>query len=354
MPIRILLVGAVVFMAAWFTILGPKDEAIPPSTPAATPAAPGPAQSAPGKFADKAKAGAATAEADATGAANAGIEDGTITPPATTGAPSQTGTAAEPNAVPAPPRLSPRALKGLPEPIQAALLDRRVVVLGVLNMDAKPWASMPDDDRAVRNVLRDVNQYGSDVVVQTVPLAQLSTYEGLVEALQITQSPTVVVVDRDRRAIALDGFVDRGSVKQAIADARRGSVERRITDPYLRRVNRFCGERDLRYRRFSLPTVRGAEGRSLNRLVALTTQDRRTLRRITAPSKQWRGLRAQHARGLAKNQRAARARRAAFERDRSRTSLRPREVAEIAALGPALDRRFNAVGLTSCAQNRKR
>ncbi|MDP9385506.1 MAG: hypothetical protein M3P50_09775 [Actinomycetota bacterium] len=59
MPIRILLVGAVVLMAAWFTVLKPSD-AVVPAAPA-TSAAPGGAASKAGSFRDTATAGAATA-----------------------------------------------------------------------------------------------------------------------------------------------------------------------------------------------------------------------------------------------------------------------------------------------------
>jgi hypothetical protein len=68
-PIRILLIGAVVFLAAWFTVLKPKDGAVAPVATAPAPAAT-PASTA-GDFKAKAQAGAAKAEADAAGAANA-------------------------------------------------------------------------------------------------------------------------------------------------------------------------------------------------------------------------------------------------------------------------------------------
>ena len=52
MPVRILLIGAVVFLAAWFTVLRPKPESVdvPNIKSAATP------QSHLGKAVDKAKA----------------------------------------------------------------------------------------------------------------------------------------------------------------------------------------------------------------------------------------------------------------------------------------------------------
>ena len=66
MPMRIVLVGAIVFLAAWFTVLKPGGGDVP--TPSSTADS---VTSKAGDFQDKAKAGAATAEKDAAGAANA-------------------------------------------------------------------------------------------------------------------------------------------------------------------------------------------------------------------------------------------------------------------------------------------
>lgn len=358
-PIRILLVGAVVFLAAWFTILKPKD----PIEPVAAPVAPvtGAPASKPGEFAAKAKTGAAQAEASATGAANAGLEeDGTAPAPgaATAAAPTQTGAAtqAAPSAAPKLPALPPESLKGLPKPLRTGLEERKIVVLGVLNTESSSTTQMADDDRAVRSVLRRVNRYDGGVVVRTAPIARLAKYDGLLKALQVTQSPTVVVVDRNRRAIALEGYVDRGTVDQAIADARDTSVATRIKDPYLRKVNEFCGGRGLVLSRSAQgATVRGG-GRRL--LASHARTDRRLLARfgrIAAPAK-WRGLDAQITRLLSAQVRVSRSTLAASRAGGSSAAVRraTRGSAELTALLVPLDRRFNAEGLTACAAKRTR
>lgn len=349
-PIRIVLVGAVLFLAAWFTVLKPKPvEDVPAAAPTAPAAAP---VSKPGEFKAKAQTGAAQAEASAVGAANAGIEDDAPATAPPTAAPSRTGAAtqATPSATPSLPALSPESLEGLPKPLRTALDDRKIVVLGVLNTEATSYAPMADDDRAVRNMLRDVNRYDGGVVVRTAPISRLAKYDGLLMALQVTQSPTVVVVDRNRRAVALEGYVDRGSVNQAIADARDRSVATRIKDPYLRRVNDFCASRNLRYSRFSLPTVRGAQGLAVSRLLALSVRDRRTFGRVAAP-KRWRGLKRQMVRDLDGSVGRARLLRRESGRRLVRTA---NPVAAATAFSPALDRRINVEGLTACAANRTR
>lgn len=351
MPIRILLVGAVVFMAAWFTVLKPSEEVIP-----ASPAAPGGAASKPGSFRDTAKAGAATAEKDALGAANANIESETDAPAPAAAAPSATTTAPPATSTatrtqPTLPPLPAKAVAQLPRDVRAGLEARKVIVLGVLNTDAKPWDPMADDDRAVRNALRDVNRYGGKVVVKPVTIGALASYDGMLEALGVTQSPTVVVIDRNRKAQALTGWVDKRSINQAIADARRDSTAKLIRDPFLAKVNRSCGYYDMRFSRLSYPTVRGARAATVRRLFGLAAQRRASIARIKAPAK-WRGLKAQILRTLDKDVATTRSMFAAGKR-RDGTAFARAYAADVAAFA-ALDRRFNAVGLTHCAANRTR
>ena len=353
MPIRILLVGAVVFLAAWFTILSPKDPVVPvePTAPATAPTAPGGAQSKAGSFRDTAKAGAAAAEKDALGAANANIEGETAAPSAA--APSATSstppaTATRP-ARPAAEVVPAKAVANLPRDVREGLQDRKVVVLGVLTTETKPWDQMPDDDRAVRNALRDVNRYRGNVVVRQVTIGSLVKYDGMLEALNVTQSPTVVVIDRNRKAVALTGYLDRPSINQAIADARRFSTETLIRDPYLAKLNQVCGHYAMRYDRWSMPTVRGGRNAAIARWLSLARKDRRSMARLAAPAK-WRALKAQ----LLRTQDLAisSARGAVSAGKRGDVAGVIAAITAHAASFKAMDRRLNAVGLTACAHNR--
>ena len=353
MPIRILLVGAVVFLAAWFTVLSPKDPAIAPepTAPATAPAAPDGAASKAGSFRDTAKAGAAAAEKDALGAANAGIEGETAAAPSAA-APSATSstppaTATRP-AKPAAEVVPAKAVANLPRDVREGLQDRKVVVLGVLTTQTKPWNHMADDDRAVRNALRDANRYRGNVVVQRVTIGSLVKYDGMLEALNVTQSPTVVVIDRNRKAVALTGYMDRPSINQAIADARRFSTETLIKDPYLAKINRVCGHYDMRIGRLSAPTVRGARPAAVKRLFRLNARYRRSIARVAAPAR-WRGLRTQMLGVLDGN--AALNRQVLVALRGGKAPSAASVAGSVAAVG-ALDRRFNAVGLTDCAIRR--
>jgi hypothetical protein len=49
----------------------------------------------------------------------------------------------------------------------------------------------------------------------------LADYGPLAAGLGISRAPSVVVVDRDRRARVLEGYLDRGSLRQAVRDALR-------------------------------------------------------------------------------------------------------------------------------------
>jgi hypothetical protein len=354
-PIRIVLVAAVVFLAAWFTVLKPSDEVVPPE-PTAAPAT-GP-QSSAARFRAKAQAGKATAEADATGAANATIEGDAPTAAPTAAAPSApsaSATATRPSttaAAPAAPTapVPEKAIAKLPRDVRVALAEHKVVVLGVLDTAGKPWAPASDDDRLVRSALRGVNRYGGKVVVEPISIGRLIRYDGIPEALGVTQSPTVVIIDRNRHATALTGYQDRISIDQVIADARRVSTTTQIRDTYLSKVNASCAQYGMRLDRFSLASA-GGSGGAIRRLLTVAGKERRSIARIAAPAK-WRGLKAQMLRVRAVQITGARRAYRLVRRGKvaSATTALETNSAEFAAL----DRRFNAVGLTACASNRTR
>src|SRR4051812_34911768 len=221
MPVRILLIGAVVFLAAWFTVLRPKPASFdtPPVKTAATP------QSGLGKAVDKAKAVAGKAVATATPASTTSASPTTAAPTATP------APATPPVAIPA------ETLAKLPSDVAGALHDHKVLVLGVFADKAKPWRPMADDDRYVRNALRKTNRYDGAVFVKHVAISNLSTYGPLVNDLHVTQSPSVVVIGSDLKGTVLTGYADRVALNQTIADARRTSISPTITDSYLRQAN---------------------------------------------------------------------------------------------------------------------
>jgi hypothetical protein len=176
-PIRIVLVCAVAVLAAWMLFLRPQAEpvAAPPATTPAT---------------STAAAGGEVAQSTAA------------------------------NAVTTPPKAAKAKAKakaaGLPQPVKAALADRKVVVLLF-------WSPRAADDRLVREELAGVDRHGRKVVVHAAPMKRFARYQGITRGATVEQSPTVVVVDRDRKVETLVGYVDRVSIDQAVTDALRNS-----------------------------------------------------------------------------------------------------------------------------------
>lgn len=344
-PVRILLIGAVVFLAAWFTLLRPKGETVVPpvttSTTTTTPAATSTPQTSLGKAVDAAKK-AAGAKTKATATATP------ATGTATTSAPDVKTEPAAAAAIPA------EALAKFPKDVSRALKARKVLVLGVLSEDAKPWRPLADDDRYVRNYLKRVNRYDGQVFVKPVGLDKLSTYGTLVNDLGVTQSPSIVVIDRNLKGTVLSGYVDRVAINQAIADARRDSITPNIKNAYLRDANSLCGHYETRLSRWSLPTIRGrkAEVKTLQRYRAILSAYGRRIAALDAPAEY------KHLRALWLKDEKARlaAWNTVIKTHKSAKTGYAKTNAAIADFNVTwsrkLDRRFNKVGLTDCATDR--
>jgi hypothetical protein len=352
---RILLAGAAVFLALWFTILRPKAEEVPPATTTTTPGNVNtgqPAQSEAGKIVEKAKTAATEAEGAAKAAAGE-TTDATKTTPGTA-----TTTAPDAKADPAA-AVSAAQLDKLPKDVAKAVTGHKVMVLAVLADKGKHWRPMADDDRYVRNTLKTVNRYDGDVFVKQVPLAKIDSYGVIMNDLDINQTPSVVVVDTKLKANVIEGYLDRVSINQAIADARGDSISPLITGDYLKSANRICSNANVSFDRWSQPTVQGrkADMASAKRYLFELHNYRAAVVNLAAPS-QWRGLRKQWLKVLA-------GREALVQRAYKETKSHHGYASVLAwnlvvsQPGPALikaerklDARFNNAGLTSCATNR--
>lgn len=231
-PIRILLVCAVAFMAAWMLFLRPSaEEAEPAAAPAPNVQTGEPAVSEPGKVAESAQDAVDATNEKLGVSESAGETGGRAADPATAAKP---GAPAAKAAVPARPDVS---LAGLPKPVAAAVEDGKVMVLLF-------WNPGSADDRAVRRELRGIDRWDGDVYVKAAPIKTVSRYGRITRGADVQQSPTVVVVDRNLRAEALVGYVDRPTVDQAVVDAFRNSGVL-IRDPYLRSVNELCANTSI-------------------------------------------------------------------------------------------------------------
>jgi hypothetical protein len=220
-PIRILLICAVAFLAAWMLFLRPSTDA---GTPAAdpAPAATTPveaggadANSASGKLVEKANETAAAQDAKAEQLADGTGE--TVVPAAgataTGGADAATATATgEPGKLTA----KAAAAGGLPPRVLRALDDHKVLVLLF-------WSPKSADDKAVRAALSRIDRHDGKVVAHATALKRIAAYGQITRGADVEQSPTIVVVDRDRKVETLVGYVDRTSIDQAVTDALRNS-----------------------------------------------------------------------------------------------------------------------------------
>jgi hypothetical protein len=221
-PIRILLVCALAFLAAWMLFLRPKDDAgIPaaatPTTQSERPVeAGGPkSESMAGQVVEKANDAVAEQDARAEQLADGtGTSAGTGTAPAAT-----TAAAGEPAVAGAEPgKLTKQAAEagGLPLRVLRALGERKVVVLLF-------WSPKSADDKAVRKAVAAVDRHDGKVLAHATHIKRIASYGQITRGADVSQSPTVVVVDRNRKVETLVGFVDRPSIDQAVTDALRNS-----------------------------------------------------------------------------------------------------------------------------------
>jgi hypothetical protein len=93
-----------------------------------------------------------------------------------------------------------------------ALLSKRVVALLFYN----PAGA---DDRAVRRELAAIPTHRHQVVKLAVPISELSRYPVITEQVPVQQSPTLVLIDRDRQASTIVGFTDTFEIAQRVLDA---------------------------------------------------------------------------------------------------------------------------------------
>lgn len=225
-PIRIVLVAAVALLGAWMLFLRPKSETTTPTptTPAAT--APG----VKGLTNDIKKAKDASKTSDA---ANAKIQSATGGSTAT-GTDSATKSSSS-SATTKPATAADPAVAGLPVPVQKALEARKVVVLFFYNPKSA-------DDRAVRKAVKKVDTWNGEVVVQSADVADVAKYAKIANGADVQQSPSIVVIDRNRKAQTLVGYQVTRSIDQAVVDAIRNSGGVLIKDPYLSKINDVCRE----------------------------------------------------------------------------------------------------------------
>jgi hypothetical protein len=222
-PIRILLVCAVAFMAAWMLFLRPSTDAGTPAAEAPVPAANAPVEAG-GADAQSAAGKAVEAANNATAAADERverIENGTETAADAGQAANATATAAGQPAAAEKAVGAKKAAKvtkaeagGLPLRVLKALADRKVVALLF-------WSPKSVDDQQVRRALRGIDRHDGKVLAHATHIKRIAAYQQITRGANVEQSPTIVVIDRNRTVQTLVGYVDRTTIDQAVADALR-------------------------------------------------------------------------------------------------------------------------------------
>jgi hypothetical protein len=337
-PIRIVLVAAIGLVAAWMLFLRPKTEATPAPTPAPATA---PGVTGLSDAVDKAKdAASAQEKRDAKVQKATGDDEGSAKAGKSESKGGSTTALVSGRVLPLEP-LGAEQTEGLPRSIVRALDNRRVFVVGIFDTKQKRWAQMATDDRRVRRELSKVNRYDGKVVVARSSLGKLSKLNAIVGDLGVSQTPSVVVVDRNRKAVVLTGFVERHAINQVVQDARRNSTERRIKDPFVRRINETCANFFLRADRWNMPTSRSQVKPALRRWEGIMASYSASFASLKAPAK-YRGVRNQVAGVVGKLESYG----AAL---RSGNSARINSsYTALLASDAALNRKFADMGATTC------
>lgn len=106
------------------------------------------------------------------------------------------------------------ASAGLPLKVARAFAKKQVVVLYFGGKGA--------DDALTADSVRSLKaSAGHGVAVFIDKLSNLADYRRVVEGLDVSQAPSIVIVDRAKKAQVLEGFIDAGSLRQDVADVAR-------------------------------------------------------------------------------------------------------------------------------------
>jgi len=109
------------------------------------------------------------------------------------------------------PTVALKVPKGVPRPVGRALARKRVVVLF--------FGQRGVDDRITADALKAIRKR-KGVSVFSDRIERLAAYRSVTNGLGVAQAPAIVVIGVDREAQLLEGFVDAGTLRQLVVDAR--------------------------------------------------------------------------------------------------------------------------------------
>jgi hypothetical protein len=105
-------------------------------------------------------------------------------------------------------------IQGLPAPVGRAVAADKVVVMLF-------WNPRSTDDRAVKAALAGVSTRHGAVAKFTDTLPHFSRYTRLTGQNVVTQTPTVLVLDKHKQVKTATGYLDTATVDQLVVDALR-------------------------------------------------------------------------------------------------------------------------------------
>jgi hypothetical protein len=283
---RIALAVAVLFGVVYMVALKPKNET---AAPAATPVATQAPASASASDANKANTGlgkaveAAHGAADATEksqAAQAGeaVAPATSAPSTTQSTPSTSSSSSKaPSTAAETEPATDSALADLPAWLQKSMDHKVVAILFTNNKSA--------DDRRTGKALKHAYTAHGKVVTHSVPVSQISKYRPVAEGVDVSQSPTLMVIDRTRSAQTLVGYSSLNAINQAIIDGLLATDNPVEHVKYLQAVQHEC-------RQITDQAIIGKTGgssinaarRNVDALIATMSSSLGTLRNTPVPA----------------------------------------------------------------------
>jgi hypothetical protein len=135
-------------------------------------------------------------------------------------APSQTVQPTNPSATPqsksapAPADKGKPGSRGLPSPVARALDAKKTVVILF-------WSTGGIEDRSVKNSVNRLPRNGGKTAVFTDQVSNLSDYTRITAAASVTQTPSLVIVNRKGQAEVLNGYYDFQTIRQYVRNAAR-------------------------------------------------------------------------------------------------------------------------------------
>lgn len=85
------------------------------------------------------------------------------------------------------------------------------------------WNPKASDDRRVHEQLDDLSHSDRQVAVQVARSTEVTSFGQFTRTVQVTGTPTVLIVNHRRQATTVTGLTDSFSLQQAIGDAKEGT-----------------------------------------------------------------------------------------------------------------------------------